>query len=86
MKQRDFNENESALLVSFGKRIAYLRKEKKWSQLDLSIESGIAVSYLSDLERGRRNPSLLTINRLAAIFSLTVEQLLLGVDDLMPIQ
>ena len=85
MKKSVYDEHEQALLLSFGKRLTYLRKEKKWSQLDLSIESGFAISFLSDLEKGRRNPSLLTLHRLASTFGITVEVLLAGVDDLMPL-
>ena len=44
-----------------GMRIAYLRKQKKMSQLALSIEAEINKNYLSDLEKGRRNPTLLII-------------------------
>ncbi|MDY2575192.1 MAG: helix-turn-helix transcriptional regulator, partial [Bacilli bacterium] len=45
------------IYVQLGKRIAFLRKKKKMSQLDLALDSGINKNYISDLERGRRNPS-----------------------------
>ena len=48
-----------------GMRIAYLRKQKKMSQLALSIEAEINKNYLSDLEKGRRNPTLLILNKIA---------------------
>lgn len=49
----------------FGKRLAEIRKELGWSQEKLAIESGIARSYLSGIERGQRNVALLNICRLA---------------------
>ena len=49
----------------FGKRLAELRKAKGWSQEKLALESGLARSYLSGVERGQRNISLVNICRLA---------------------
>lgn len=51
--------------LQFGKRLAALRKEKGWSQERLSLESGIARSYLGGVERGQRNISLMNICKLA---------------------
>jgi transcriptional regulator with XRE-family HTH domain len=51
--------------IIFGKRLASLRKELGWSQEKLAIESGVARSYLSGVERGIRNIALLNICRLA---------------------
>lgn len=49
----------------FGRRLAQLRKEKGWSQETLSLESGVARSYLGGVERGQRNIALVNICRLA---------------------
>lgn len=49
----------------FGKRLAELRKAKGWSQEMLSLESGVARSYLGGVERGQRNIALINICRLA---------------------
>lgn len=49
----------------FGKRLAELRKAKGWSQETLSLESGVARSYLGGVERGQRNIALVNICRLA---------------------
>ncbi len=49
----------------FGKRLVELRKDKGWSQEALALESGIARSYLSGVERGLRNIALVNICRLA---------------------
>jgi transcriptional regulator with XRE-family HTH domain len=65
--------------VQLGKRIAYLRSQHGWSQLDLSIEANINKNYLSDLERGRRNPSLVILTRLARVFNMDLSQLLKGI-------
>ena len=49
----------------FGKRLTQLRKQLGFSQEALALESGIARSYLSGVERGQRNISLVNICRLA---------------------
>lgn len=46
-------------------RVVELRKARHWSQEQLSLESGLARSYLGGVERGQRNIALLNICRLA---------------------
>jgi len=62
-----------------GKRIAYLRLEKKMSQMKLALEAKVSKNYVSDLENGRRNPSLDVLNRIAKGLGITLEELLRGV-------
>ena len=52
-------------LPLFGKRLAELRKKLGWSQEGLANESGIARSYLGEVERGKRNIALINICKLA---------------------
>jgi transcriptional regulator with XRE-family HTH domain len=63
-----------------GKRLVYLRQQRQWSQLDLSIHSNINKNYLSDLEQGRRNPTLKILNRLCVAFSISLQDLFKGID------
>lgn len=58
--------SEPDVKVQFGRRLAVLRKNIGWSQEQLSLESGIARSYLGGVERGQRNIALVNICRLAA--------------------
>ena len=51
--------------ILFGQRLVRLRKQLGFSQEALALESGIARSYLSGVERGQRNISLVNICRLA---------------------
>lgn len=69
------------IYIQLGKRIAYLRKKKKMSQLDLSIESEINKNYISDLERGRRNPSLMIISKISNALGCDMSTLLQGIKD-----
>ena len=67
------------ILSHLGRRIAYLRKSKRISQLELSIDSDISKSYLSDLECGRRNPSVMVLSRICAALEITLEELFRGI-------
>lgn len=52
-------------LKQFGRRLTALRKQRGWSQEKLALESGLARSYLSGIERGLRNVALINICALA---------------------
>ncbi|MCQ2742878.1 MAG: helix-turn-helix domain-containing protein [Bacilli bacterium] len=65
-----------------GKRIAYIRHVKRISQLSLSIDTGLSKSYLSDLERGKRNPTVKILNRICMSLNITLEYLFKGIVDL----
>jgi transcriptional regulator with XRE-family HTH domain len=48
-----------------GDNCARIRKERGWTQEELAERSGLTQQYLSDLERGKRNPTIVTIHELA---------------------
>lgn len=63
MAEKPFCSDEE-YLRELGKNLAALRKKKGYTQLLLSIDSGVAKSYLAELERGKRNPTLTTLRKL----------------------
>ena len=48
-----------------GKNFARLRREKGLTQEEVSTRSGFSQQYISGLERGRRNPTVITLYELA---------------------
>lgn len=48
-----------------GDNCARIRRAKGWTQEQLAERSGLTQQYLSDLERGKRNPTIVTIYELA---------------------
>ena len=64
-----------------GKRIAYLRKKQRLSQLDLALIAEVNKNYISDLERGRRNPSLMILSRISNACKIDMSTLLQGIQD-----
>lgn len=57
--------NAHPALMRFGQHIAQLRKNAEMSQEDLSARSELDRTYISGVERGKRNLSLGNILKLA---------------------
>lgn len=53
-----------------------LRAERGWSQEEFADRAGIHRTYVSDLERGARNPTILVVERLATPFKVRPSALL----------
>ena len=68
--------DEAQICATFGKHLAQLRKGLGWSQEKLSLESGIARSYIGDVERGLRNIALVNICRIADTLSIAPAELM----------
>ena len=69
------------ILTQLGMRMRYLRKQKEMSQLDLSLEAEVNKNYISDLERGSRNPSLLVLERIAKALDIDLSTLFKGIQS-----
>lgn len=54
------------LVVLLGRNVRIQRQARGLSQEQLAFEAGMKRSYLSELERGLRNPSVRALGRLAA--------------------
>ena len=54
-----------------GMNFARLRKEKGFTQERFAETSGFTQQYISDLERGRRNPTVVTLFHLASALGVT---------------
>jgi transcriptional regulator with XRE-family HTH domain len=48
-----------------GRNVRQIRKERGWSQEDLAFEAGLDRTYISGVERGVRNPTVLVLSELA---------------------
>lgn len=58
------------------RNLRMLRAEKQWTQEHVSLEAGLTQTYISDLERGRRNPSIGVLEKLATVFDVPPARLL----------
>jgi transcriptional regulator with XRE-family HTH domain len=59
----------------FGDAVRGRREELSLTQEDLADRAGIHRTYVSDIERGSRNVSLINIERLAAALSMKISEL-----------
>ncbi len=57
--------NEEIIKLIFGLKIKYLRQQKQYSYQELSNLTGLVVSYLHDIEKGKKYPKVDKINALA---------------------
>lgn len=64
-----------------GMRIRFLRKQRRLSIEDLALEAEINKNYLSDLERGTRNPSLKVLARIATALKISMSELVKGIEE-----
>lgn len=64
-----------------GLNVRKFRKLRGMTQEQLGLETEMERSYVSDLERGTRNPSVRAVERLAMALAVRPHQLLMPVED-----
>ena len=63
-----------------GQNFTRLRKEKGFTQEDVEARSGFSQQYLSGLEQGRRNPTIITLYELSQALGVSHMDLVKPVD------
>jgi len=64
-----------------GRNFARLRREKGFTQERFAEVSGMTQQYISDLERGRRNPTVVTLFHLASALGVSHVALVMPDDE-----
>jgi transcriptional regulator with XRE-family HTH domain len=64
----------------FGFAVKDRREALDWTQEEFAERAGIHRTYLSDIERGTRNVSLINIERVALALSLKFSELFQGLE------
>ena len=72
-------KEDSPLLIRFGKRVRALRKANGLSQEAFAAECDLDRTYISGIERGKRNVSLHNIDVLAQALGISIAELLEGI-------
>lgn len=67
--------NMNPILAALGTNVRELREQKKLTQEALAERSGLDPSYISGIERAVRNPSVLSLARLANGLGCTVSDI-----------
>jgi transcriptional regulator with XRE-family HTH domain len=64
-----------------GRNFARLRREKGLTQEEVESRSGFSQQYLSGLERGRRNPTIVTLYELSVALGVSYLDLLRPIEE-----
>jgi transcriptional regulator with XRE-family HTH domain len=80
-RQRELETGAQALSGQLGKTIQRLRKAYNLSLSELSEQSGVAKSIISQIERNETNPTLATIWRLSQALDVSIDRVLATADD-----
>lgn len=70
----DHTDNE--LKIAFGKRLRELRKATGHSQSFVAGHIGIDTNYLSQIELGRKNPSMAVLVKIKKYFNVSIDELI----------
>jgi transcriptional regulator with XRE-family HTH domain len=59
-----------------GRNVRKIRQQRRMTQEKLAFEAEIDLTYVGGIERGKRNPSLLVLARIAEALSVPLAKLL----------
>ena len=80
-KAKALEAGATALSGQLGRSVQRLRKAYSLSLSELSEQSGVAKSIISQIERNETNPTLATIWRLAQALDVSIDKVLQGTED-----
>jgi transcriptional regulator with XRE-family HTH domain len=72
---------EEELAKRFGDLVRRLRQERGYSQEDFSFRAGLHQTYVSSVERGERNVTIGTADRIARALGTTLSRLFGELED-----
>lgn len=70
----------NGILAALGRNVRRQRDTRQFTQEKLAEKSGLDPTYISDIERGLRNPGIKNVARLAKALGLSTSELCKGVD------
>lgn len=72
------SSGKHALLVALGRRIQAIRKDKGWTQTDMAIYLDMNRGHISDIECGKREVGVVTLQIIARGLDTSMSRLLKG--------
>ena len=72
------SSTNNALMVQIGKRIRLLRQQKGWTQTDMAVCLDMNRGHISDIEQGKREVGIITLQVIARGLGTTMSELLHG--------
>lgn len=71
----------SELNAQIGQLLKDLREERGWSLRELGLVVGMNKTYLGDIELGKRNPSINSLEKIVAGYGLTIKEFFAKMPD-----
>ena len=56
-----------------GKKIEKIRKERRMSQYQLAMDAGLSTSYIPDIEKGLKCPTVETLDNICYVLHITLK-------------
>jgi ribosome-binding protein aMBF1 (putative translation factor) len=75
---RHHDDMPKQINVDFGNRLRQLRRKQGWTQRYMSMHVGLDLSYISDMENGKKAICLPTLQDLSLAFGISISQILSG--------
>lgn len=82
-KPRAVRLTDDALNEACGKLLRFLRKRKALSVAEVSAQMGVSTTHLNDLETGRYAARLAVLQKLCAMYGVTLVQFVTQLERLM---
>lgn len=76
MSKEQSSASGTSYREAVGRTLHGLRAERGWSLRALSERSGLSIAFLSEIERGLKEPSGTVLSELAAAFGISLAELL----------
>lgn len=71
----------SELNVQIGQLLKDLREDRGWSLREFGLVVGMNKTYLGDIELGKRNPTISSLEKIVAGYGLTVKGIFAKMPD-----
>lgn len=71
----------SELNVQIGQLLKDLREDRGWSLREFGLVVGMNKTYLDDIELGKRNPTISSLEKIVAGYGLTVKEFFAKMPD-----
>ena len=68
-------------LVRFGENVRNARETREWTQEVLATKADVDQTFISGIERGARNPTVITISKLAKALAISASELCGGIES-----
>lgn len=68
-------------MTEISEKLRALRKSRKMTLKDVADRAGCTSAYISQIEKGRANPSIATLKKIASVFNLKIVDFFLDNDD-----